>query len=586
MKILKKITSLLMAIICLLSLIACGSNSSDGIKRVVDTRNLSAFEYSRANITGIDSLGRTVRIGDERNNDKVGMFYFLWNGFHTTGIYDITDLLAENPNDLWDSNGTSLSPLNEFHYWGEPLYGYYCAEDPWVLTRHAELLTMAGIDYLVFDTTNSFTYNQQTEALLKVFDNFRQKGYNVPKVAFYVNSNSANTITNLYNKWYKKPTYTEMWYTVEGKPFIVVDTDDLTTAQYELYNTIFHIRESQWPQYSIQRNAFAWMDWQYPQTNFDGQMVVSLAQHPGCKMSEQAATNKGRGYDYSTFKNDSSLVAMGSNFQGQWDNVFANRQDVNDVFVTGWNEWIAVKSQANGQVYFVDTFNEEYSRDIEMTKETTKDNYYMQLVDNVKKYRYSQAVNYLHDTSTVNIFNGAGLEKATHYIDFAGDAIPRDYVDAAHKNRYVDNSNRNDITDIKVIHDADNIYFYVQTLNEITAYQDGDLGWMNILINVGAAENTFEGYSYVINRKPNGEKTSLEKSLGGYNWELANEIDYVVSGNTITFSIPRTALQLDSKNVTFTFKVADNVTNPEDIMNYYVSGDSAPIGRLSYSYGY
>ena len=33
-------------------------------------------------------------------------------------------------------------------------------------------------------------------------------------------------------------------------------------------------------------------------------------------------------------------------------------------------------------------------------------------------------------------------------------------------------------------------------------------------------------------------------------------------------------------------KVADNVTHGDDIMDYYVSGDSAPIGRLSYEYGY
>ena len=32
------------------------------------------------------------------------------------------------------------------------------------------------------------------------------------------------------------------------------------------------------------------------------------------------------------------------------------------------------------------------------------------------------------------------------------------------------------------------------------------------------------------------------------------------------------------------FKVADHVTHPDDIMDYYVSGDVAPLGRLGYGY--
>ena len=38
-------------------------------------------------------------------------------------------------------------------------------------------------------------------------------------------------------------------------------------------------------------------------------------------------------------------------------------------------------------------------------------------------------------------------------------------------------------------------------------------------------------------------------------------------------------------NLAIEFKVSDNVTNYDDIMDYYVTGDSAPIGRLSFSYG-
>ena len=47
--------------------------------------------------------------------------------------------------------------------------------------------------------------------------------------------------------------------------------------------------------------------------------------------------------------------------------------------------------------------------------------------------------------------------------------------------------------------------------------------------------------------------------------------------------IPLKALGLKG-DFTIDFKVSDNVQEPEDIMSYYVYGDSAPIGRMNYRY--
>ena len=55
-------------------------------------------------------------------------------------------------------------PTALYHYWGEPLYGYYLSDDPWVLRRHAQLLADAGIDTLIFDTTNAATYPRSTRS--------------------------------------------------------------------------------------------------------------------------------------------------------------------------------------------------------------------------------------------------------------------------------------------------------------------------------------------------------------------------------------------------------------------------------------
>src|SRR3546814_18683114 len=85
-------------------------------------------------------------LGKPGQKKHVGLFYSLWLGQHHSGqraIYDIQHLLNTNPEALNNPHGTPESPMHEFHFWGEPLYGYYSMSDPWVVTRHIELLTNA-----------------------------------------------------------------------------------------------------------------------------------------------------------------------------------------------------------------------------------------------------------------------------------------------------------------------------------------------------------------------------------------------------------------------------------------------------------
>ena len=49
--------------------------------------------------------------------------------------------------------------------------------------------------------------------------------------------------------------------------------------------------------------------------------------------------------------------------------------------------------------------------------------------------------------------------------------------------------------------------------------------------------------------------------------------------------VPLSSIGKSANKLAIEFKVSDNVTNQDDIMDYYVTGDSAPIGRLSFSYG-
>lgn len=141
-----------------------------------DNRYLTPQEYSIANLTAIDDYGRTVTVKDPNNDSKkyLGMFYFAWLGSQgSTGVYDVTKLERDNPDALYDPTNTTDSPAWQFHFNSEPLFGYYSMKDPWVITRHIEMLTFAGVDYVLFDFTNAVTYNDVVQLFLETAKKFK-----------------------------------------------------------------------------------------------------------------------------------------------------------------------------------------------------------------------------------------------------------------------------------------------------------------------------------------------------------------------------------------------------------------------------
>ena len=113
---------------------------------------------------------------------------------------------------------------------------------------------------------------------------------------------------------------------------------------------------------------------------------------------------------------------------------------------------------------------------------------------------------------------------------------------------------------------------------------------MNIWIKTqnGGTENSL-GYQYVINREIiDGVRSRVLKSKGGADYKATGEAEYKVSGKVMLVKIPLSALGLSEKNYDIEFKVSDNVkaTAKTDILEFYNSGDSAPIGGLSYKFGY
>ncbi len=617
-------------------------------KKLPDARRgLDDFEFTRASITATDRYGReTTPVGAEKAEKYVGLFYWMWisnTHYYYHNIFDCTKLMSteEGQAAFWNVDSSNaayekLSQVGAFHFTNEPMYGYYNSSDPWVITRHMELFMWAGIDYIFLDTSNDVIYDWDSAdasrfdgtvkspcyALLDTMLGLQQKGWEVPKVVFLTNTRSGDTVDKIYRAYYESGKYDSLWFRPNGAdPMIIGTTENNDGAsdaadrmefvpiagKYQLY---FDVKETQWPNKANKDIGFPWLNTRSPQYYHSESMAmsVSVAQH-GMLGFTDMMDRSNRGYDYTKYDVEEKWQ-MGRNFENQWQTVLnteAQGKPVQFVQVTGWNEWIGQKfGNLDAKAVMVDNFYGPYSRDIEPDKTLYKDDTLMQLARNLRTYAYHAAAKkYLWNTKTVQSFADFDDVQAV-YVDPVGDATARDYygfdVRTASKEAglagawYTDKTARNDITEVRTVHDKSNLYMLVTTAENITPYEGGD-NWMNVLIktNASTAQDSFEGYDYILNRNPSDGTTSIERSTGGYQWTETGKATYVVEGNKMMFTVPLSALGLTADSVEFAFKVADNVQKPSwydesdpeyDIMYHYITGDSAPIGRFGYSYGY
>ena len=175
-------------------------------------------------------------------------------------------------------------------------------------------------------------------------------------------------------------------------------TWDETDATEKAISEFFEFRYRQWPTDSFLRQGWSWMEFEYPQPIHTDMVNVSAAQHTSLRFSD-TTDNRGKGFDISTMQNDSSKVAEGANYESQWERVLTgeNNDMIDYVLITQWNEWVAEKfwDESTGEAYMVDGFNAEYNRDLEPSRNSGYgDNYYMQTIQNIREWKYSDPVHY------------------------------------------------------------------------------------------------------------------------------------------------------------------------------------------------
>ena len=551
----------------------------------------------------IDALGRNLPLAAEAGAPQparfVGIFYFLWHNnpggkcAYADGPYDVSKILAKDPDAIKKPNSPLWGPVGMYHYWGEPLYGYYRSDDPWVLRRHAQLLADAGIDTLIFDTTNAATYPEVCRKLCEVFLEVRREGGRTPQIVFMVNTEAGRTARKLYQDLYEKGLFRELWFQWQGKPLLICDPQQATPELRQF----FTLRRAHWP-FTMVNTPYAW-HWEatYPQPygftddpSQPEQVNVSVAQN--LRQSDGKVTNmssgeaRGRSFHDGKMEVGEGAVNYGYNFQEQWKRPFEVKPPF--VMVTGWNEWIAGRWGKPGEpIVFVDQLSEEFSRDIEMMKGGHGDNYYWQLVANVRRFKGAAPLPKVSVAKSIRLADGfeQWQDVQPEFTDHLGETTARDW-DGAAGLHYTNQTGRNDLAAFKVARDNQNIYFYARTRQPLTSCRDANWMWLLLALNPGAKAH-WEGYQFVVSRTIDAEgKPWVEQSTGGWHWKKVVPVEFRYAGNELQLAIPRSALGLSPGNgpVAFDFKWADNIQRPGDIMDFYVSGDVAPEGRFRYRY--
>lgn len=534
----------------------------------------------------IDGMNNSVGVVNEEK--YVGLFYFLWLGEHGDyGVYDNMKILAQYSDAA--RNTSRWGPVGSMHFYTEPLYGYYKSNDRWVMRKHVEQLTNAGVDFLYIDCTNGYPYIENAKALMSILHEYNAMGWDAPKIVFYTHTDSAGTITQLYNNIYATKYYPDTWFCLEGRPVVVGFENQLST---QLRN-FFTVREAQWPNESSQRvNGWPWISffkWNEVYYNDSGKreaISVSVAQHCSTVTFSIASLygptrDRGRSYrngNYNDSYNGDNSYLYGYNFQETWDR--AIKEDVPVVLVTGWNEWVAQRQKSEGShtIMFIDCFDVEFSRDCEMAKGYYFDNYYMQLMYNINRYK-GTAPTLIQPQRQDGCIRSMSdwVDVQVDYLDAKGDAIGRNTYGFGNTS-YVNQTNRNDITNAKVCFDSRNFYFYVKCTKNISTDKTGTS--LNLYINTDmSASSGWYGYDYIVDWESVSKYTGNGKT---YSYTQSASVEYILEGNELMITVPRSALGLTSDNVKFCFKWADSKQKITTMEQMYTDGDTAPHGRLNY----
>lgn len=424
----------------------------------------------------------------------------------------------------------------------------------------------------------------------------------------------VDAVTNRANPHYGDPDFTEPYYkdyTKDVKQFFTLR--NMWWGYYQWGGSRFVGTEGNWSfGYDLGDERVRKLPLIDLASTFEGkreEAAVTAAQHPITMIGKSWTRKYGEPalnqYDLPQSDCPDSMDSTSGNptqyglyFQERWDE--AIQADPQFIYVNDWNEWTAgmfFPEKEAGTVdfmgrksnyFFVDQYNSEFNRTIQPMKGGYTDNYYMQLAQNIRKYKGVRPVPVSYGYHSMRIdgrFSDWDVIK-TEYRDTRGDVAHRDY-DGYAGLHYTDQSGRNDILTSKVAVDRKNIYFYVETADKITPYTGKN--WMLLFLDADHNNSTgWYGYDFVLNLKVIDSKTTVlmayEPSPEGENWVERCQVKYRKNGSRLELAIPKKVLGLTDNDLIVDFKWSDNAREIKDPVSLCTSGDTGPNRRFKYRF--
>ena len=589
----------------------------------------------------VDSVGMVKK--DQRR--VVGIFYVTWHGKGNHNLpapyTDVTQILKKDPSARMDNK----NPLWRYgmYHWGEPEMGYFLSQDEWVMRKDLSMLQDAGVDVLILDVTNGVCYWDEWELLFSTMRKVREEGNRTPQFVFWsYNNNPVKVVKSLYEKYYKEGKYSDLWFYWDGKPLLLYNADPSKDANgtYEItadaypqeIRDFFTLRDMWWGFYQEhgKRRIGTEDTWSFGYSMADTNIVkmkpiellsthngkreeaaVTPAQHPvrlndspvpigvGKSWSREFGEPELDEYDMPVSayvpwlgKKVENPEGYGIYFQERWDDAIAC--DPEFLYLNDWNEWTAgmwgqgskteFLRRPENPFVFIDQYNAEFNRTIQPMKGGYTDNYYMQMAQNIRRYKGVRPVPVNKGFKRIAIDGKfEDWEKVdVTYRDTRGDVTFRD-ANGYGGLHYTDKTGRNDIQDSKVaLTKAGEVCFYVRCASDLSPSSDQD--WMLLLIDSDQNSRTgWYGYDFLVNRTVGKEKTSVMEYSDGQ-WVPVTEVPYSVSGSQMEISIPAKVLGLSGNKVSFDFKWADNTGDLVDPISLCLHGDTAPNRRFNYRF--
>jgi hypothetical protein len=231
----------------------------------------------------------------------------------------------------------------------------------------------------------------------------------------------------------------------------------------------------------------------------------------------------------------------------------------------------------------VDQFSREFSRDIEPMEGGHGDNYYYQLISNIRRFKGVRELEPVSiKTAKIDGRFNDWADVKPEYRDTIGDTLHRDYRGWGKDTRLTNQTGRNDIISAKVCADNRHVYFQVRTQEPLTACTGSN--WMLLFIDADSNPATgWQGYDFVVNRSGvQGGKPLIEKYLGNGRWAPAGRARLRIAEGQMELSAWRQTLGVAKSGATFDFKWADNLQMTGDWSDFTLHGDSAPNDRHNF----